>query len=120
MRNLRFSPGNALSRVIFYGDTPAIAAPSHQVWLDPVQGTVRARTDGRDMPAGEMFFAWMYPLHTQFGLGRVGQVISLVGGLALITLAVSGPMLWWNRRRLRAAKPRVARKPSRQTWQETG
>lgn len=119
IRNLRFSPGNALSRAIFYGDRPGVAAPSHQVWLDPVRGTVRARTDGRDMPAGEMFFAWMYPLHTQFGLGRLGQMISLVGGLALMTLAVSGPMLWWSRRRLRAAKPRVVRNLSRQSRQET-
>lgn len=105
VRDVRFGqPGNRLQRVVMHRAGDAGAKPPHQVWLDPYQGVVTARQDSRAMAANETFFAWMYPLHTQYALSGAGRVLALLSGLALIGLTVLGILLWAKRRSIRRAR----------------
>ncbi|WP_225890017.1 PepSY-associated TM helix domain-containing protein [Indioceanicola profundi] len=49
--------------------------------------------------AGDMFFAWQYPLHSGKGLGLAGRLLVLAGGLSTAMLCLTGLWLWWKRRR---------------------
>ncbi len=103
VRDIRFSqPGNRLTTVVFFRDTVAGAGPLHRVWLDPYTGAVRGVVDSRKPGVGNSLLDWMYPIHTEMGLAGVGKIILTIGGLGLLLLSVTGPMLWWKKRRRRA------------------
>ncbi|MFC3051854.1 PepSY-associated TM helix domain-containing protein [Kordiimonas pumila] len=107
VRNVRFTSGAVLNRVVFYHSTLGATAPASQVWINPVTGAVTAQKQASDMSFVEAFFAWMYPLHVDFALGRFGQLLSFLGGLVITLLTITGPILWWRRYQIR--KPKVHR-----------
>jgi len=59
---------------------------------------VGQRHDNGDS-AGELFFAWQYPLHSGKAFGLAGRIAIFVAGLATAAFSVTGVMLWWRRRR---------------------
>ena len=115
VRNVRLRDEHTVYRVVLSGELNGRAAPSHQVWLDPVTGEPQYIMDGADLPPKEAFFAWMYPLHVELSLGRAGQVVSVAGGVALLMLSTSGCLVWLRRRQMRGA-----RRPALQIQQRKG
>ncbi|MBY8821591.1 PepSY-associated TM helix domain-containing protein [Sphingomonas colocasiae] len=49
--------------------------------------------------AGDLFFAWQYPLHSGKAFGMAGRIAIFVAGLATAALCMTGILLWWRRRR---------------------
>lgn len=49
--------------------------------------------------AGDVFFAWQYPLHSGQALGEPGRWIVFVSGFLTSALVITGWMLWLRRRR---------------------
>lgn len=48
--------------------------------------------------AGDLFFAWQYPLHSGKAFGLTGRLVVFAGGLATLLLCITGIALWWRRR----------------------
>lgn len=102
IRDLRFNDTpNEISRVLMYrdGDRDWRQGPYQQAWFDPASGELRGILDSRDLTAGQSLFLWLYPIHTTFGLGNFGKFLAVTGGLGILLLCVTGPILWWKRRR---------------------
>lgn len=55
------------------------------------------------VPANESAALWMtvLPLHTGEGFGPLGRWFVLVEALVLAVLSITGPVMWWQARRLR-------------------
>ncbi|MEO6715827.1 MAG: PepSY-associated TM helix domain-containing protein [Novosphingobium sp.] len=53
------------------------------------------------LPAESNPVLWMkvLPLHSGTALGLPGQIVLLMGGVALMILALTGPVMWWHARR---------------------
>lgn len=68
------------------------------VYVSMVDGSIAGRRHDRGEGAGDLFFAWQYPLHSGKGLGMVGRVLVLFAGLATAGLCLTGLWLWWRRR----------------------
>lgn len=49
--------------------------------------------------AGDLFFAWQYPLHSGKAFGIAGRIAIFVAGLTTAALCLTGILLWWRRRR---------------------
>lgn len=63
-----------------------------------------------DGTGGDVFQAWMWPLHTGGAFGLVGQSLVLLGALALVITCVSGFNVWSRKRRSeRRARPCVSK-----------
>lgn len=116
VRSVRLEPDEAVYRVVFSGDREGRARPSNQVWIDPATGRIQTLADGDDLAPADAFFAWMYPLHVEFGLGRFGQLVSVIGALALLMLSASGLEIWLKRRQMRVSR-RTELRPQRQSGQ---
>lgn len=108
VRDARFQqPGDLLRRVVLYRVGDNGARPLHQVWLDPYRGEIVINKNSRELRANEAFFAWLYPLHTRFGINGVGRLLILLSGLALFALSVLGVLLWLKRRALRQSRRKL-------------
>ena len=60
-----------------------------------------------DGTGGDVFQAWMWPLHTGGAFGLVGQCLVLLGALALVITCFTGFNVWSRKRRSeRRARPR--------------
>ena len=69
------------------------------VSVDPYRGTIT-----RDAPLFDWPAHWLFELHQELLLGPAGENIVGVEAVALLVLAILGPLLWWpGRRRLRRA-----------------
>jgi uncharacterized iron-regulated membrane protein len=64
-------------------------------------GQVLAVQDARIQPAADRVFRWMHDLHEGEGLGPVWRLLTVIGGLSLPVLGITGPAMWWLRRRAR-------------------
>jgi len=49
--------------------------------------------------AGDLFFAWQYPLHSGKAFGLAGRIAIFLAGLATAALIATGVIFWWRRRR---------------------
>lgn len=63
--------------------------------------------------AGDVFQAWMWPLHTGRAFGLVGQCLILVGALALLLTCWTGWTVWLRKRAMRGRSPDGALRPAR-------
>ncbi|WP_438999180.1 PepSY-associated TM helix domain-containing protein [Variovorax beijingensis] len=78
------------------------------VWLHPLTGEVLAVRRWQDLDAGSGAVVVIYPLHTGELGGLVHQAITVLLGLALGGLGLSGLWLWWRRRAVAAAARDIA------------
>ncbi|MBY4899284.1 PepSY domain-containing protein [Cupriavidus sp. AU9028] len=113
-------PDGAVTRVAF----PKRSAPAYEirlrqpdevrqgegatrVWLDAFSGELLAVRDPLNAPEGDRLLYWMYPLHTGEAFGMPGRAaVSCLGAVPLL-FAVTGALVWWNRRRLARARQRA-------------
>lgn len=103
VRDLRFDPDNGLlAAVVFFDESRHRSGPLDRVWVDPRSGEVLGISENEKLDAGNRFFAWLYPLHTELGLADKGRALSTAGGAGLLLLSVTGPWLWWRKRQRRS------------------
>ena len=71
-----------------------------QVLLDAYSGKVRMLTDARSAPLGfKLMRLWNRQYHTGDIFGWPTQMLALVSSLALVAMAITGPMIWYKRKR---------------------
>ena len=71
-----------------------------QVFLDAYSGRVRMLTDARSAPLGfKLMRLWNREYHTGDIFGWPTQMLALVFSLALVIMAITGPMIWYKRKR---------------------
>jgi uncharacterized iron-regulated membrane protein len=76
---------------------------STSIWLHPLSGEVLAVHRRDQLDPGTRAFSVVYPLHTGEIGGVLLELLTLIGGLALGLLGISGLWLWgWRRKRLPA------------------
>jgi uncharacterized iron-regulated membrane protein len=76
------------------------------VWLDPRQGAVLQRTRWDEADLGSRLQGWLYPFHAGQLWGVPHTALLLLFGISLSWFTLSGPLLWWLRRRALAATHR--------------
>ena len=70
------------------------------VYLDPCTGAVRSSISTRTAPvAYRLVRQWNRELHTGDFLGWPTRTLAFLFSLTLPVVAVSGPLLWWSRRK---------------------
>lgn len=105
-------PDSAIARIYMPGDTddPFEVTFRHQeepwaeysvssVHIDQYSGEVLSVWDGRDMPAGNKFLDWLFPLHNGDALGLIGRWLVFVSGLLPAVLFGTGVYMWWRKRK---------------------
>jgi len=71
-----------------------------QVFLDPYSGKVRQLIDARSAPLGfKLMRLWNRQYHTGDIFGWPTQTLALVFSLAVVVMAITGPMIWYKRKR---------------------
>jgi uncharacterized iron-regulated membrane protein len=71
-----------------------------QVFLDTYSGKVRMLTDARSAPLGfKLMRLWNRQYHTGDIYGWPTRILALVSSLALVVMAITGPMIWYKRKR---------------------
>lgn len=68
------------------------------VWLHPKTGAVLAAYRWNELDPGARALSFVYPLHTGELGGVVLEALTLIGGLALGSLGLTGIYVWWRRR----------------------
>lgn len=68
------------------------------VWLDQYSGEVLRTRDWYQLAGGEMFLAWMFPLHSGEAFGLIGRWIVFVAGFIPLVLYVTAVRMWWLKR----------------------
>lgn len=53
--------------------------------------------------AGETFLDWQWPLHSGQAFGMTGRLLVFLSGLACPVIYVTGLLMWWRKRKSRAA-----------------
>ncbi|PHS70304.1 MAG: peptidase M4 [Methylophaga sp.] len=74
---------------------------STQLWINPYDGKVLAVQKPQAMRGGDVFIAWMFPLHNGEAFGLSGRIIVFVMGFIPIILYVTGLIVWWRKREAR-------------------
>jgi uncharacterized iron-regulated membrane protein len=70
------------------------------VFIDGYSGKVRMFTDARSAPLGfKLIRLWNRQYHTGDIFGWPTQMLALVFSLSLVIMAITGPMIWYKRRR---------------------
>ena len=71
-----------------------------QVYIDAYSGKVRVLIDSRSAPLGfKLMRLWNRQYHTGDIFGWPTQLLALVFSLALVVMAMTGPMIWYKRKR---------------------
>ncbi len=68
-------------------------------YVRKADGTIIGQRHDNGESAGDLFFAWQYPLHSGKAFGLAGRIAIFVAGIATAAFSVTGVMLWWRRRR---------------------
>jgi uncharacterized iron-regulated membrane protein len=70
------------------------------LFLDAYTGKVRQLTDARSAPLSfNLTRLWNRQYHTGDIFGWPTQLLALVSSLALLIMAITGPMIWYKRKR---------------------
>ena len=70
------------------------------LFLDAYTGKVRQLTDSRSAPLGfKLMRLWNRQYHTGDIFGWPTQMLALFSSLALVIMAITGPMIWYKRKR---------------------
>jgi uncharacterized iron-regulated membrane protein len=94
IRDVRLRQTGALD--VFFWAPEASPHAVHRVRVDLAAGRV-----GQVTPAARAGTLWMtlLPIHSGDTFGRLGSLMILFGALGLVTLAVTGPVVWLQARR---------------------
>ena len=69
-----------------------------EVWLDQYSGSVLRVVDWNRFSTGEIFLAWLFPLHNGEAFGLIGRWIVFVCGFVPLILYVTALRMWWLKR----------------------
>jgi uncharacterized iron-regulated membrane protein len=96
VRDIRFAPGARMDVNLLAPERNALAV--HVVTVDLAAMRIAKVMAAQDNPA-----LWMkiLPYHSGDEFGLAGRLVLLVEALVLIGLGVSGPLMWWQQRKLR-------------------
>lgn len=72
--------------------------------MDPYRGTILRQGGPADWPG-----QWLFELHHTLLAGDLGETIVGIEGLALLFIAVTGPIVWWPGRKRLASGFRIVR-----------
>lgn len=86
---------------------------ANNLWLDQYSGETLALWQISQLPAGNQFMTWQFPLHNGDALGLPGRLLVLLTGFAPLLFFVTGGYLWWTKRQLKR-RAGQRRKPVRQ------
>lgn len=81
------------------------------VWLHPKTGAVLAANRWNQLDPGARALSYVYPLHTGELGGIVLEALTLIGGLSLGMLGLTGLYLWWRRRGTSVSQKRSSLRP---------
>jgi uncharacterized iron-regulated membrane protein len=76
-------------------------------WVDQYRGDILHIRDPRTMSAGDRLLLWQFPLHNGEAFGLTGRIITLITGLSLPLLYVTGVFIWWRKRRAHQRARRI-------------
>lgn len=96
-------------QVTYLDPAPAHERAFNRLNIDPASGAVSNHQRYADKNAGEKFMASIYPLHTGSFFGVTGSLLMMIASLAMPLFAITGWMLYLQRRR----KQRAARSAAR-------
>ena len=96
VRDIRFAPGARMDVNLLAPERNALAV--HVVTVDLAAMRIAQVMAAQDNPV-----LWMkiLPYHSGDEFGLAGRLVLLVEALVLIRLGVSGPLMWWQQRKLR-------------------
>jgi uncharacterized iron-regulated membrane protein len=101
------APGEAIRLFLMHAGAEG-ATGSVSVQVDPAGKRVLSMQDAYTQPVADRTYRWMHDLHTATALGPPWRLVSVLSGLSLPVFAVTGPAMWWlrrrNRRRLDSAR----------------
>jgi uncharacterized iron-regulated membrane protein len=69
-----------------------------QVWLDQYSGKVLRVHDWNRFTGGEIFLAWLFPLHNGEAFGLTGRWVVFIAGFIPLLLYVTALRMWWLKR----------------------
>lgn len=72
-----------------------------EVWIDQYSGAVLRVQDWQRFTGGELFLAWLFPLHNGEAFGLTGRWLVCVTGLMPLILYVTALRMWWMKRTAR-------------------
>ncbi len=108
LRQLRFrgEDGRVLATVMVAQN--ALNPRAHHIaavdrWTDQVM----VLSDGNNLLAGDAILEWLLPLHTGEAFGPLRSILMTILGLALAGMAVTGLMLWLQKRPKKKSTVRV-------------
>lgn len=108
--NLPDRAGDAALVILKYPEDRTPAGRT-RIFLDPYRGAVVAATDSRKVPLAIAYTSRVNrELHTGDIYGWPTRIFASFFSLMLGVLAISGPMLWWYRWRIRSAASSRARR----------
>jgi uncharacterized iron-regulated membrane protein len=74
------------------------------VYIDQYSGDVLEVWDIRELPAGNVFLTWMFPLHNGDALGLPGRLLVFFSGLLMAGLFATGVYMWVKKSPLFASR----------------
>jgi uncharacterized iron-regulated membrane protein len=77
------------------------AGGQSEVWIDQYSGAVLRVQDWQHFTGGEMFLAWLFPLHNGEAFGLTGRWLVCVTGFMPLILYVTALRMWWLKRTAR-------------------
>lgn len=67
-------------------------------YVSMVDGRITGQRHDNGESAGDVFFAWQYPLHSGRAFGLMGKSIISALGIGTVVICITGVWLWWRRR----------------------
>jgi uncharacterized iron-regulated membrane protein len=77
------------------------AGGQSEVWIDQYSGAVLRVQAWQHFTGGEMFLAWLFPLHNGEAFGLTGRWLVCVTGFMPLILYVTALRMWWLKRTAR-------------------
>lgn len=96
IRDIRFPPVDRIDVNLLAPEARPLAVHAVQVRLSDAKVL-------KIVPAAQSPALWMtvMPLHTGQSAGVAGMIVLVLEALALAALSITGPMMWWQQRKLR-------------------
>ncbi|QTL05348.1 sulfite reductase flavoprotein subunit alpha [Aquabacter sp. L1I39] len=104
---LRLPQGNQPLTIIYLPPNPAHERANNTLVIDP-SGTVRQHRRFDDLPLGQHLMGSIFPLHAGSYFGLPGLLLMMIASLLMPLFAVTGWMLYLDRRKKKAQVRRAA------------